>query len=66
MSSGRYPAIRPQVLCIAGQPCKIEKPGEMIGNNEGAGCEEGYRGKGNQWPGIGEVLKVNKMTDDGE
>ena len=38
----------------------------MIDNNESAGCEERHRGKGNQWPGIGEVLKVNKMTDDGE
>ena len=66
MSRSCYPSIRPQVMRIVGHFCEIEKPGKMVGNNKNAGREKCYRGEGNQWPSIGEVLKVNKVADDGE
>ena len=45
---------------------EVEEPEEVIGDDEDAGRDEGFGGEGDERPGVGEILEVNDVAEDGE
>ena len=45
---------------------EMEKPCEVICNDQYTGSKKGWGREWYKWPSVREILEVDKMTDDGE
>ena len=53
----------PRLVREAGE---VEEPEKVVCDDEDAGRDERVRGEGDEWPGVGEILQVDDMAEDGE
>lgn len=45
---------------------EVEEPEEVVGDDEDAGRDEGLGGERDERPGVGEILQVDDVAEDGE
>lgn len=46
--------------------CEVEEPHEMVDDDKNARRDERWRGEGDDWPRVGEILQVNNVAEYGE
>lgn len=54
------------LACLVRNMCEIEEPHEMVDDDKDAGRDEGWGGKGDEWPCVGEILQVYNVAEYGE